>query len=89
MPPETNSLAPPPDWDRSGLPGWTYFSTELLELEKEELFRKRWQLACHVNDIPQPGDYISFDVAEERALIVRGRDGATNASLGDWSRGSR
>ena len=30
MQPETNSLSPPPDWDRGGLPGWTYFSTELL-----------------------------------------------------------
>jgi phenylpropionate dioxygenase-like ring-hydroxylating dioxygenase large terminal subunit len=65
----------PNAWDRSGLPGWTYFSDELLELEKEELFRKHWQLACHVADVPEPGDYLTFDVGEERALIVRGHDG--------------
>ena len=23
----------PKDWDRSGLPGWAYFSQELFELE--------------------------------------------------------
>jgi len=79
MPSKINSLAPPPDWDRRGLPGWTYFNHELLELEKEELFRKRWQLACHVNDVPEPGDYITFDVAEERALVVRGHDGVIRA----------
>jgi phenylpropionate dioxygenase-like ring-hydroxylating dioxygenase large terminal subunit len=79
MPRETNILELPPDWDRSGLPGWTYFSSELLELEKEELFRKRWQLACHVNDLPDPGDTLTFDVAGERALIVRGRDDVVRA----------
>jgi len=79
MPLETARRTPPADWDRSGLPGWTYFNAELLELEKEELFRKRWQLACHVNDVAKPGDFLTFDVAEERALIVRGRDGKVRA----------
>ncbi|MBY8975214.1 aromatic ring-hydroxylating dioxygenase subunit alpha [Rhodobacteraceae bacterium NNCM2] len=69
----------PGDWDRSGLPGWTYFNPELLELEKEELFRKHWQLACHVSDVAEPGDFLTFDVADERALIVRGRDGVLRA----------
>lgn len=63
------------DWDRSGLPGWAYFSEELLALEKQQLFRSCWQLACHVGDVPGAGDYVAFDVGEERALIVRGRDG--------------
>ncbi len=79
MPLETAHRTPPADWDRSGLPGWTYFNAELLELEKEELFRKRWQIACHVSDVPEPGDFVTFDVAEERAVIVRGRDGEVRA----------
>ena len=79
MPLETNVTTPPAGWDRRGLPAWTYFNSELLELEKEELFRKRWQLACHANDLPDPGDYVTFDVAGERALIVRGRDGVIRA----------
>jgi phenylpropionate dioxygenase-like ring-hydroxylating dioxygenase large terminal subunit len=63
------------DQRRSGLPGWTYFSEEILELEKENLFRRCWQLIGHVSDIPLPGDYTTFDVAGERALAVRGKDG--------------
>ncbi len=74
----THSL-PPKGWDRSGLPGWTYFNEELLELELEEVFRKRWQLACHVNDVPNPGDYTTFDLASERAIIIRGQDGVLRA----------
>jgi len=79
MPLELNSLTPPANWDRRGLPGWTYFNAELLELELEELFRKRWQLACHVNDVARPGYYTTFNVAGERALILRGRDGVVRA----------
>jgi phenylpropionate dioxygenase-like ring-hydroxylating dioxygenase large terminal subunit len=79
MPPGINVTTPPAGWDRRGLPAWAYFNSELLELEKEELFRKRWQLACHVNDLPGPGDYITFDIAGERALIIRGRDGVIRA----------
>jgi carnitine monooxygenase subunit len=65
--------------DRRGLPGWTYHSQALLELEKAELFRTHWQIAGHISDIPRPGDYITFDVTSERALIVRGEDGAVRA----------
>jgi phenylpropionate dioxygenase-like ring-hydroxylating dioxygenase large terminal subunit len=64
----------PNDWDRSGLPGWTYFSENLLTVEREEIFRKHWQIACHVNDVPEPGDYTTFDIVDERAVIVRGHD---------------
>lgn len=71
--------SPPKNWDRTGLPGWAYFSDELAELEMEELFRKHWQLACHVSDVAEPGDYLAFDVGGERALIVRGRDGIVRA----------
>lgn len=69
----------PKEWDRRGLPGWTYFSDELLELEKEELFRKHWQLICHVSDVAEPGSYVAQDIVGERALILRGKDGVIRA----------
>lgn len=65
--------------ERGGLPAWTYFNEEFLSLEKEELFRRCWQLACHVSDVPEAGDYVSFDIVGERALIVRGHDGEVRA----------
>lgn len=65
--------------ERGGLPWWTYFNPELLEIEKEALFRRCWQLACHVSDVPEPGDYRCFDLVGERALVVRGADGTVRA----------
>lgn len=69
----------PADWDRSGLPAWTYHSPALLELEKQELFRKHWQIAGHVSDVPKAGDFFTLDLVDERALIVRGDDGVVRA----------
>jgi phenylpropionate dioxygenase-like ring-hydroxylating dioxygenase large terminal subunit len=71
--------AVPNDWDRRGLPGWTYHSKALFELERSEIFLRSWQVAGHVNDIPAPGDWVTFDLLGERAMIVRGRDGVIRA----------
>ncbi|MBI2718098.1 MAG: aromatic ring-hydroxylating dioxygenase subunit alpha [Rhizobiales bacterium] len=67
------------DWDRRGLPAWTYHNANLLELEKTELFLGRWQIAGHINDVPAIGDYLTFDVCDDRAVIVRGDDGVIRA----------
>ena len=65
----------PNDWDRRGLPGWTYHSEALFELEKQHVFREHWQIACHVSDLPEPGSYLTLDIVGERALVLRGQDG--------------
>jgi phenylpropionate dioxygenase-like ring-hydroxylating dioxygenase large terminal subunit len=69
----------PENWDRRGLPAWTYRSESMLELEKREVFHTHWQIAGHVSDIPKPGDYLTFDIGEERALVIRGEDGIIRA----------
>ncbi len=69
----------PNDWDRRGLPGWTYHSPAFFELERRELFLTHWQVAGHVNDIPAPGDWFAFDMLGERAVVMRGRDGLVRA----------
>jgi len=69
----------PNDWDRRGLPGWCYHSEALHTLEKEQVFLTHWQIACHVSDIPDPGNYIAMDVLGERALILRDTTGAVRA----------
>ncbi|TIS71820.1 MAG: aromatic ring-hydroxylating dioxygenase subunit alpha, partial [Mesorhizobium sp.] len=49
MNPHLRDVAIPNDWDRRGLPGWSYHSNALLELEKEYVFRNHWQIAGHVS----------------------------------------
>jgi phenylpropionate dioxygenase-like ring-hydroxylating dioxygenase large terminal subunit len=69
----------PNDWDRRGLPAWTYHSQALFELERKHLFLTHWQIVGHVSDIPAPGEWLSFDLLGERALVMRGQDGVVRA----------
>ncbi len=67
------------DWDRRGLPAWTYQNSDLLDLERSELFHAHWQIAGHICDIPNSGDYFTLDICNERAVIIRGDDGVVRA----------
>ena len=65
---KSESATPTNDWDRRGLPAWTYHSQALLDLELDQILLRHWQIVGHVNDVPKPGDYISFDLGPERAF---------------------
>lgn len=77
----TRDISVPADWDRRGLPAWTYHSDALTELEKDQLFRTHWQIVCHVSDVPNPGDFMTLDAFGERVLVVRDRDDALRGFL--------
>jgi len=57
--------------ESEGLPGWTYFSPGLFGLELEVLFYSHWQFVCHVNEIKQPGEFVSYDIGTERGVVIR------------------
>lgn len=69
----------PKDWNREGLPGWTYYSDEFFALEQDALFRRHWQLVCHVSELTEPGCYVCLDIAGERGMVIRGHDGVLRA----------
>lgn len=69
----------PNNWDRRGLPKWSFFSAEMLEAEKELLFRRHWQVVCHLSDLAEAGDFVTVDLVGERALVLRGQDGEVRA----------
>ena len=69
----------PKKWDRKGLPSWTYKSKQLLEIEKESLFFNHWQLICHQSDLSSVGDFLTFDLCNERILIIRDNENIVRA----------
>jgi phenylpropionate dioxygenase-like ring-hydroxylating dioxygenase large terminal subunit len=73
------TLPVPKAWDRRGLPAWTYHSPALFRLEAEAAFLNHWQVAGHVSDVALPGDWLSFDLLGERAVVMRGQDGVVRA----------
>ena len=64
---------------RNGLPAWAYHNAELTGLEMDQLFLRNWMFVAHVSDIPRGGDYRCFELGDERAVVVRGEDGAVRA----------
>ena len=58
------------------MPIGRYTSDEFWELEREHLWTKVWVMAGRAEDIPDPGDYFTFDDLGTPILIVRGNDGA-------------
>ena len=61
------------------LPSWIYFDPEFHALERERVFRPSWQVICHVNDIPKPGDFQTLDFLEAMLVAIRGNDGKIRA----------
>src|ERR1700761_2472939 len=48
-----------------------FLSKDYLEEEKEKLWPRVWQMACRTEDIPNVGDYSTYNVAGESIIIVR------------------
>lgn len=48
-----------------------YLSRSFHQREVDKLWKKVWQLACREEDIPDPGDYIVYDVADMSLIVVR------------------
>ncbi len=49
----------------------SYFSTEYHQLEKERLWPRVWQMVCRVEEIPNVGSHLTYDIADESVIVVR------------------
>jgi len=61
------------------LPAWIYNDQSFFELEQKKIFNSNWIIACHVNEIPKAGDFVTFEFMRERALVTRLDDGTIRA----------
>jgi choline monooxygenase len=58
------------------LPSRWYLDPEILDRERERIFRRSWQWVGRSEDVERPGDFVAADVAGEPIVIVRGQDAA-------------
>ena len=54
---------------------------ELYDIEMERVFAKTWLLLAHDTEIPNSGDFVVRDMAEDNVIIARDREGNVNVSL--------
>jgi phenylpropionate dioxygenase-like ring-hydroxylating dioxygenase large terminal subunit len=66
---------PRDDW----IPREAYISREFAELERENLWRRAWLMACREEDLPHPGSFFTYDILDESVIVVRDMGGRIRA----------
>lgn len=61
------------------VPGERYTSRTFFDLELEHLWPKVWQVACREEEVPRPGDYLEYPIADQSILVVRNDTGDIKA----------
>jgi len=56
-----------------------YHSREFMQQEWERLWPRVWLIACVASDIPEEGDYTTFEIGAESFLLVRQADASVKA----------
>ncbi len=61
------------------VPKARYTDPAFAELEREFLWTKTWQMACHASLLADPGDHVVYDVADESLIVTRTKGGEIKA----------
>jgi choline monooxygenase len=61
--------------EASTIPASWYVDERIMALERRTTFSRSWQLAGRVDQLREPGQYVTCELAGEPILVVRGDDG--------------
>ncbi len=56
-----------------------YFDRGFFELEKARFWPRVWQMACRLEEIPKPGDFVEYEICDQSILVVRQPDMSVKA----------
>ncbi len=51
-----------------------YFDRDFFEMEADQLWPRVWQMACRLEEIPRPNDYVEYQILDQSIVVVRGED---------------
>ena len=51
-----------------------YFDADFYQLEAELLWPRVWQMACRLEEIPEPGDFVEYEILDQSVIVVRTDD---------------
>jgi choline monooxygenase len=60
--------------EASTIPAPFYTDERIAELERQSVFSRTWQWAGRADQVDQPGNFVTFTVAGEPIVVVRGQD---------------
>ena len=50
-----------------------YFDPDFFRLEAEQLWPRVWQMACRLEEIPRPHDFVEYEILDQSIVVVRDR----------------
>src|SRR3546814_7041613 len=56
-----------------------YTSPEIHDREREAIFYRSWIYAGHVEELNEPGSFITVPVIDQNLAVIRGKDGRLRA----------
>jgi phenylpropionate dioxygenase-like ring-hydroxylating dioxygenase large terminal subunit len=51
-----------------------YFDPDFYQLEAELLWPRVWQMACRLEEIPEPGDFVEYEILDQSVIVLRADD---------------
>jgi phenylpropionate dioxygenase-like ring-hydroxylating dioxygenase large terminal subunit len=61
------------------VPKERYFDPDFYRLEVDQLWSRTWQMACRLEEIPQPNDFTEYQILDQSVIVVRAGDGGARA----------
>jgi choline monooxygenase len=61
------------------IPASWYVDPRILDLERQTVFARTWQIVGRVDQVRNPGEYITCHVGNDPLLVIRGNDGVLRA----------
>ncbi|HEY2978094.1 MAG TPA: Rieske 2Fe-2S domain-containing protein, partial [Burkholderiaceae bacterium] len=58
-----------------------YINEEIFALEQEHFFVNTWNYVGHDSQVPQPGDYVTNEIAGQPLIVVRHDDGSVRVLM--------
>jgi Rieske 2Fe-2S family protein len=56
------------------VPKKRYYDPDFYQLEVEQLWPRVWQMACRLEEIPEPHDFTEYEILDQSIILVRRED---------------
>ncbi len=61
------------------LPSRYFYDAGVFEAERDRIFYKAWHAAAHVNELREPGAFVTQEIFDQSVILACGRDGKVRA----------
>jgi phenylpropionate dioxygenase-like ring-hydroxylating dioxygenase large terminal subunit len=61
------------------IPKERYYDPDFYALEAEQVWSRVWQMACRLDELPDPGDWVTYEILDQSVVVVRQADGSIAA----------